>query len=194
MDFTRSRNYVGIDPSLRSTGIALISVSGNYIVNRSTELLKPPGQMRGTERLVFLRNAAQNFLKSAMGDSKFSTIEGPSLGSVNRADDLGSVRGVFKIVLADWGSLPTEIPPTSLKKFATRNGNAKKEAMIDAAKKDWGVLSEDEADAAWLAEFARALHDNVSLTRAQLEAIRGIKDMKIPKPRTIMVGRNIVNI
>lgn len=186
---------MGIDPSLRSTGIALISISGDYNVKRVTELVKPPDKMRGTERLVFLRDAVKDFLyfKNTLGDVRFSTIEGPSLGSINRADDLGSIRGVFKIVLADWGELPTEIPPTSLKMFATGNGNAIKDKLIVAAKKEWGVLTEDEADAAWLAEFAFALHEERFLTRKQLEAIRGIRQMKIPKPKMPTLGR-IVNI
>ena len=105
----------------------------------------------------------------------------------------GNWNSFLKVVLADWGtSLPEEIPPTSLKKFATGNGNAIKENLIATAKKDWGKLSNDEADAAWLAEFACALNEGRTLTQVQLEAIRGIRKMKAPKYKPSRL--NIINI
>jgi hypothetical protein len=73
------------------------------------------------------------------------------------------------------------VAPTSLKKFATGNGGAKKEAMIRAAEKKWGVvLGEDEADAAWMAFLSQAVYGNADrLTRAQMEVVRGIKSGKV---------------
>lgn len=189
-----SRNYVGVDPSLRSTGIASICIENTRTI-RQTILIQPPTKMKGVERLVYIRNTAQTFLETLSGNERRSVIEGPSLYSVNRADDLGSVRGILKIVLADWGThLPEEIPPTSLKKFATGSGNAIKNQIINAAKKEWGILTEDEADAAWLAEFALVLHAPTKpLTKSQLEAIHGIRRMKYPKRKKPRL-KNIINI
>jgi crossover junction endodeoxyribonuclease RuvC len=106
-------------------------------------------------------------------------IEGPSLHSTNQADKLGQVRGVLELVSMDYLSFPHEIPPTSLKKFATGYGHASKDKMMQTAlQAGWDVRNDDEADAAWLTEIARALHeDDLPLTRKQLEALRGIQNI-----------------
>lgn len=114
-------------------------------------------------------------------------IEGPSLHSTNQADKLGQVRGVLELMSLDHFGDPLEIPPSSLKKFATGNGLASKSKMIQSAvRQGWIVSNDDEADAAWLAELAYALHDDtLTLTRKQLEAIRGIQNIgqKTQTPR-----------
>ncbi len=46
----------------------------------------------------------------------------------------------------------------TIKKFATGNGNANKEMMMEAANKQWPkikLISDDHADALWLLEFAK---------------------------------------
>lgn len=57
---------------------------------------------------------------------------------------------------ADRAFMPWELVHlSSIKKHATGKGNAKKPDMQAAAKERWGVdLSEDEADAAWIAAYA----------------------------------------
>ena len=193
----RSRSYIGIDPSIRRTGIAIINCPPDEPFIRKTRLLKPPTEEDESVRLQYLRAKAEEFINE-FGNLPLigSAIEGPSLYSVNQADKLGEVRGVLRVLLADLGDFPpTEVPPTSLKKFATGNGGAKKEKMIVTAKKLWGTLSEDEADAAWLAELALALDEPfqriVPLTRKQLEAIQGIREMSQPKPKPPAGGREL---
>lgn len=52
-----------------------------------------------------------------------------------------------------------EVPPTSLKKFVTGKGNAKKDLMLLGVYKRWDFDTEDdnEADAFGLAKFGRAM-------------------------------------
>jgi len=190
----RSRSYVGIDPSITSTGIAIITHLDEKTVSRQTCLLKTPPEWDETIRLQYLRNTAKDFIRHfgwlpIIG----SAIEGPSLYSVNQKDKLGGVRGVLRVLLADLGEEPPAvIPPSSLKKFFTGKGDAKKDRMIAAAEIKWGSLSEDEADAAGLAEFAQALYDPPpALTRKQLEAIHGIREMSQSKPKPPTGGREL---
>ena len=51
----------------------------------------------------------------------------------------------------------TDCPSTTLKKFATGKGNASKEKMMEAYRKKWRKepMSDDEADARWLLEWAQ---------------------------------------
>ena len=51
------------------------------------------------------------------------------------------------------------VPVSTLKKFATGDGRAKKEAMIAAAKaRGWNVGDDNQADAVWLLEYGKAKH------------------------------------
>ena len=48
------------------------------------------------------------------------------------------------------------LSPSQVKKYATGSGTAKKEQMIEAAYNRWNVqLTDNEADAAWVAEYGR---------------------------------------
>ena len=52
-----------------------------------------------------------------------------------------------------------EVAPTSLKKFVTGKGNAKKDLMLLSVYKRWGfdTTNDNKADAYGLAQFGRAL-------------------------------------
>jgi len=174
MSGTSSIYYVGIDPSLTSSGVAIIGQ------NSFLPMCITPGKLRGVERLAYIRDAVKDTLPK---ENTMACIEGPAMRAIGRADDLGQLRGVLLLLLYDV-KIPTfVIPPTCLKKFATRNGAAQKEEVIKAAFQRWQVmLNDDEADAAWLAAMAQALHDNsVVLTRPQLEVIQGIRNPKRSK-------------
>lgn len=178
----RARHYIGIDPSARGTGVALLSVSDARVERQTIRIaLKESGAA-----LLYLQcNAFLNFIGECKSDIAGICIEGPSLGSTNRADTMGQVRGAFNLCCMQsfWpGAIPREVPPSSLKKFFTGVGSASKLEMESAAvERGWDTGSNDEADAAGLAELARALHDpEMALTRKQLEAIKGIKDMDNP--------------
>lgn len=184
MDKTTSRIYAGIDPSLRSTGIAIIGPETTMI-----STIKPK-KLRGVERLQYIRNT----LNTQIIGCNSACIEGPALYAVNRADDIGQLRGVILVALADAGIPVQIIPPTSLKKFATGYGNATKEQMIIAAKTKSKVeiLGDDEADAYWLALLAQGLHEPTSsLTRYQFDVISGIRTPRIKNkvftPKTLNI-------
>jgi len=167
-----SRIFAGIDPSLRSTGLVIIG-SGILDISKIT-----PKNIDGVKRLQYIRDAVNIKTK----DCEAVCVEGPSLYSVNRADDIGQLRGVLLVTLADMGIPTIVIPPTSLKKFATGRGDASKEQMIEAAKLKTGgeISGDDEADAFWLALLAQGLHAPTSdLTRYQLDTIRGIRMPKV---------------
>ena len=115
-------SYIGIDPSLSKTGLACISKDG-----LTTRLVKTP--LTGVERLRYYRDELKTFLEMALLKGKILCvcIEGPSLGSINRADDLGQLRGVLSVCARDYCENVVVVAPTSLKKFATGGGGAKKE-------------------------------------------------------------------
>jgi Holliday junction resolvasome RuvABC endonuclease subunit len=172
------RAYLGIDPSLRKTGLSLIIDNDGLLETRVT--CSTPKHLTGTPRLQYHRTQLQELVRGLT--PIFTAIEGPSLYSVNRADDLGDLRGRLSLTMEDLESPVLRIPPTVLKKFATGNGGASKTRVQIAAIDMWGQpMTEDEADASWLAFIAYAYFSPEplpGLTRAQLEVIKRLQQPK----------------
>jgi crossover junction endodeoxyribonuclease RuvC len=160
-------NFCGIDPSLTGTGIAV--VSGRKLLY--SDRIEPPDQMRGVQRLAYLRQCVNDRLARVLVSAV--CVEGYSFSSKQtRAHATGEWGGVLRLTLADH-ALPTfEFAPSSLKLYATGKGNAKgKEPMAEALDLYFGGcmgLSHDEVDAVWL---ALAVQDRMSKAR-RLPAFR----------------------
>lgn len=187
------RAYLGIDPSPTKTGLSLIIDADGLLETRT--ILVQPKKLRGVPRLQFHRTCLQDFVHGL--SPIFTAIEGPSLYSVNRADDLGDLRGRLSLTMEDLGSPVLRIPPTTLKKFATGHGGASKERMIAAAAAGmWKQrMTDDEADAAWLS-FLAYVYFNLAplhgLTRAQLEVIKKLQEPK--KQQEHVAHSRILNV
>ena len=79
--------------------------------------------------------------------------------------DAGHIYGGFVAHLSAWcekRNIPYEgIPVGTVKKFATGNGNANKERMVEAARLRWpeaGISDDNEADARWITALAAERH------------------------------------
>lgn len=85
------------------------------------------------------------------------------------------------------------ITPTTLKKFATGSGSAKKSAMVGAAVRRFGLdeIGEDEADALWLAAAGcqRYGWPLVKLPAVQVEALDVVRwpALQTPGPEPVPV-------
>ena len=82
---------------------------------------------------------------------------------------LVTLLAVALAVLAVWqrtgGVQPHEVAPTEVKALATGKGNARKDAVMEAAVARWGDNANDPdiADAAWVAEHCRRfMHEKFS--------------------------------
>ena len=73
---------------------------------------------------------------------------------------LGEVGGIVRTRLFEMGVRFVDAPPSSVKRFATGNGNAPKEQMVARAIElgARGNVNDDEADAFHLRRMARAAH------------------------------------
>jgi Holliday junction resolvasome RuvABC endonuclease subunit len=187
---TASRMYLGIDPSARSAGLALIGPNGGCEIY----LVRPPRGITEIARLAFHRDALLEFLRDCA--VQHACVEGPSLGSVNRPDTLGQIRGTYILALHDLKIPTTVVAPKSNKKVFTGSGGASKEKMIETAQQRWpGIkFNEDTADAAGLAVVARALIEGTyDLTRKMIEGLSVVREgrkIKTPSPR-VERGLNI---
>lgn len=165
---------VGLDMSLTSTGVAVCDRSGAY----STYLIAPS---KGTEGDLTARiGQVQEQLNHLIVTADMIVYE----GLVHRSQGawaLAMVQGVFHGILAREDATPdrvVEVPPATLKKWATGKGNASKRAMLTQAVRelDYPGDSDDEADALWLLSIGLELagYPLMKASAARLALLEGL--------------------
>jgi len=160
---------VGIDPSLTSTGVAIIEW-GKLSTFRLTTSLKGPA------RLDYFRGRFSDVLRQF--DPAMVVIEGYSYGSKFGLAGSGELGGVLKLALWDAKVAYGIAQPGTLKSFATGKGSADKEQVSKELFKRFGVDvdNNDKVDAAGLAVMAAWIAEPapvgaVKLTKAQLDSL-----------------------
>lgn len=88
-----------------------------------------------------------------------------------------SLLGVLELVAKKNTIRLRPCPISTIKLFATGHGHAKKPDMIRAAAIKLGIatLSDDEADALWILEYAKAGFPQLTATKAKRPKRRGVK-------------------
>jgi len=188
---------IGIDPSLTATGIVVFR-DGKLELAETTKNRPELGTIKRVTDIRFhIGSIIDNLETKEEWDNKWQApdlivIEGFSYGSKGRS--------VFDIAYLGWriredlerlkeqDNIPwLEVPPSQLKKFATGQGNANKEIILQQAYKRWGYETHDNnvADAFVLAQIGRAyLGETDDLTAFQREVIANLKGEKpAKKPR-----------
>mgnify|MGYP006287957505 CR=1 FL=1 len=165
---------IGIDQSL--TGFALSAVSVEFPQQHKTWVFK--SEFRGVQRLADIQAwlDSQLFLLKLEGNLiQDVAMEGTVLAS-HSALALGELSAVVKLTLWEKGILPLQIPPMTLKKYASGKGTAKKQEMLLQIYKRWGVEFNDDnaADAYALGRLAAG---------AAIDAIERETQEKIKDPK-----------
>ena len=143
---------LGFDPSLVSSGFAYSDIEGRVHTGRIL-----PKKLKGTERLVFIRQKLEILLDTTKAEMLI--YEGYSMGSKGRSVyDIGELGGILKTKAFERGVEVLLVPPASLKQFATGKGNADKDKVIASVASNWGfnIPHNDEADAFALLKFGEA--------------------------------------
>lgn len=169
-------SYLGIDASLTGTGLCLTTSIGTVV--RLTTI--DTDGLRGASRLKEIKRVADLFIPD---DTVFAAIEGYAYHEVGRVFELGEVGGVLRLLVHERNIPYVEVPPASLKKFATGSSGASKAHMIDAAKEAGAIpVDDNQADAFFLARVAAAAHaDGRGLKhRREVEVVHNLLH---PKPK-----------
>ena len=141
---------IGLDLSLTSTGVA----SSNGWVTR----IKIPPSADKFTRHRKISNAVMDHCR----DADLVVVEGMSLGTKPQPG-LDQRAGLWWLTMEaiDGNDIPwIEVPPSTLKRYATGVGNASKDAVLAAAVRRFpaiDVTGNDEADALWLCQIGADL-------------------------------------
>ncbi len=143
---------MGIDPAMNSTGVVYPGRSSEPVI----QLYRPPKESAdGMARIAWMRRWLSSLLRVVKPD--VVAIEGYSMGSKGRAVfNIGEFGGVMRFTIWEAGATIVEVPPATLKVYATGSGTAEKDAMIAEAIRRLGYAgsNRDEADALWLYAMA----------------------------------------
>jgi Holliday junction resolvasome RuvABC endonuclease subunit len=141
-----------------------------------------------THRLAFIRQWLTGwFVLQHQAGIDLVVMEGYASGAKFGRELAGELGGVVKLVVLDTvKQTPLIVPPTSLKKFVTGRGTAKKNEMLLGVYKQWGVEFSDDnqADAFALEKFGHAWLAFLSgtppreLFKYQIEAIEAVRKGK----------------
>jgi crossover junction endodeoxyribonuclease RuvC len=149
---SRGMDILGFDLSLTATGVAY--PDGRALIS---------SRLKGMARLDELERLLLNLAKLA--EDPLVVIEGYSFGQGRGIQNhaLGELGGVVRLGLYRAGIPYVDVPPASLKKFATGKGNANKDEMLAVAIRRWGYegSNNNEADAHLLRVMGLAAYSDV---------------------------------
>lgn len=155
--------YLGIDPSLTGFAVTYLAQHGPF------ESWVYTSKQRGVERLIdivdwldeknkIIIRAGHVVKDIAIEDGVFHSQSAAVLGELSAvvrlwAWELGPINGQY----------PIKVPPTVVKKFATDKGNAKKNEVMLAVYKKWGVEFADDnmSDSYVIARICRGLAETM---------------------------------
>jgi len=173
---------IGIDPSLTSTGICVMSEHGNIL---STKAIT--SYFTGVRRLKDFKEQIIDMCQYVAGLKEKTSvfIEGYSFGSIGRKEFIAELGGTIRLTLHEQELEFIDVPPTVLKKYITGKGNADKVAVGVAVMKQYGegFDTTDQTDAFVLCQIGLAYFGLIpNLTKVREEVIA---DMKKPKAKKI---------
>jgi len=139
---------VGLDIA---TNLGLALVEGNECKGKSLSFPK----QKGFARLQLIASEVERIL--LVWQPELVMVEGYGFGNRFTLVTLAEVGTVVRVVLNNLKLPWLEVAPTTLKKWATGNGAAKKDQMAAAAKKQFNFESpyHDVIDAFWLAKMGQ---------------------------------------
>lgn len=182
----QSLRILGIDPSLTSTGIAVLW--GGRL--RTWTIGMDAGNPM--KRLVYFRDELTEIVERY--GIRAAIIEGYSFGSrFTRSHAAGELGGVIRLVLHDMGVHTVSTPPKTMKQAISGDGNADKKKIMLSLKQNMGLqlTQPDEADAAALSVIGAHFFCS-AVDTAALPGITCLTPSKKRQPFSEVVGPKIL--
>lgn len=173
--------YLGIDPSLSSTGIALIHSETLEILTYTIKT----GSLRAGARLRFIHEQLGKYVPAELQVIS-ACVEGYAYGGLGKLAELAEAGGVVRLFLASREVPYDVVAPAALKKYATGDAGAEKVDVIRAvnAKHHTTLRDDNQADALVLADIAKNKTCPANIVeRPALEVVQNLLSPKTKKRR-----------
>ena len=148
--------YVGIDPSLTNTGLVCVDATGKMIDKTNVRTV---AKDEIEARLITIGCKVIAFIQT--NSPSMIGIEGLAYAKqANKAHALAALHFYLRVEMYVQGIKYEVIAPTQLKKFVTGKGNSKKEVMLLASFRKWGIEFRDNniCDAYGLAMYTADMY------------------------------------
>jgi len=119
---------VGVDQSSTSTGVVVLNVTGEYLYSY---LIQPPKKLTFDERVLYTQRVLEEILLDLSSNLKCLGLESVAMFAKGRVVQLAGLFGLIKYSVMKNGTCVYEFTPSSVKKYATGNGRADKQDVID---------------------------------------------------------------
>jgi len=181
--------FLGIDPSLTGSGLALLN--DDYAI---IELIKFSTPAMGVERLFHLQNKLLEVLDT-FENIIHVCIEGPAFRETGKIFDLGQWAGILYLELYKKGIDFTIVAPLQLKKYVSKIGrNQGKQVVILDVYKNFGeeIRDNDLADAYVLARLAHDFYKRKNdikiknIKKYQLEVLNKLLNAQKDKDKALL--------
>lgn len=198
--------YVGIDPGSKNCALVAWSPTRGLITTWKPKPPMPTGVLRLRKLMIEITHELEKLdteeSSGSIGVIKQVAMEAYSMAEKYGQHASGEIGATIKLtVLAHFGSgdrkaFPVLVAPQQLKKFASGNGNTKKEMLPKEIFKRWGLDFNDMniAEAFVLARMAHAVEARPEgLTQFQQDVVAALDGrtewMAVPQRRLVRVGR-----
>lgn len=178
--------YIGIDQSY--SGFAMTILRRDETHETVVKKFDPKKHGTGVNRLLVIEDWVQNTLwhweDVSTDQITHVCMEGYSAGSKFGREVAGELGYAVKRAVYDHFAdapgptcYPTIVQPTSLKKYITGKGNAKKNEILLAVYRKWGVEFSDDnaADSYGLAHIAWDIENDCSTLAYEEEVVKALK-------------------
>ena len=177
--------FIGIDPSLQSTGLFFFTRSGQFGKYHYDKPVyaqidtKPKDFPNSINRCLYIASLIVQLIKQKIDNDTIVQLVvcqdyfvGRQQGAVVQLAQLGTMIR-YKILLQ--GYPLCIVPPKTIKKFVTGNGNAKKQQMMKIVEEKWNYKASTDnlADACGMSHFAEFITElwaeNIVLDKKQID-------------------------
>lgn len=165
--------FIGIDPSTAGTGLVIFDEEGLVV-----EALVLKAIENNDDDPKRFRDLATRLRKHLNPATDKVLIEGFSFGSKGRGVSIAyGVGWIIRDMLNENYITWMDIPPKTLKKFISNNGNAAKKDLVKPTLDKWGFThkSNDVVDAYGLAKIAYHMYNHDGLLKYEQEVLKKLK-------------------
>lgn len=135
--------FAGIDPSF--AGTAIVILNEDYTLVEEIKFTTKKEKDKSTEeKMIYMSHVIKEFISKYGKDEIMFNIEDIAFGATGQGSaQQAALNYAIRALLFEMGYKYTSVPPSSVKKHISGNGNAKKELMLKEVYKRWNIDYDD---------------------------------------------------